>query len=215
MHLLKDHFALDNDNKESESSERKKKKKKRDHESVLDSQTAESTTLASTSAISSDSEISSYLTNNSINIDYGTKEVPNELKPILQFPSLFSRIPSQLHAALSKFNEPTPIQACSWPALLAGRDVVGIAETGRYVLPPLIDYTLLLICSSILKWKDACFWNTRPGWSLQIKIIQKTEESICTRTRSHQRVSYSDTRDFFTIGGTAWSQKCGTLRWSR
>ena len=148
MHLLKDHFALDNDNKEPESSERKKKKKKRDHESVLDSQTAESTTLASTSAISSDSEISSYLTNNSINIDYGTKEVPNELKPILQFPSLFSRIPSQLHAALSKFNEPTPIQACSWPALLAGRDVVGIAETGRYVLPLLIDYTLLLIHSS-------------------------------------------------------------------
>ena len=29
MHLLKDHFALDNDNKEPESSERKKKKKKR------------------------------------------------------------------------------------------------------------------------------------------------------------------------------------------
>ena len=28
MHLLKDHFALDNDNKEPESSERKKKKKR-------------------------------------------------------------------------------------------------------------------------------------------------------------------------------------------
>ena len=45
MHLLKDHFALDNDNKAPESSERKKKKK-RDNESILDSQTAESTTLA-------------------------------------------------------------------------------------------------------------------------------------------------------------------------
>ena len=31
---------------------------------------------------------------------------------------------------LSQFTKPTPIQACSWPPLLAGRDVVGIAETG-------------------------------------------------------------------------------------
>ncbi|TXT13318.1 hypothetical protein VHUM_00685 [Vanrija humicola] len=31
---------------------------------------------------------------------------------------------------LSAFPKPTPIQAVSWPALLANRDVVGIAETG-------------------------------------------------------------------------------------
>lgn len=31
---------------------------------------------------------------------------------------------------LSQFTKPTPIQACSWPPLLAGRDMVGIAETG-------------------------------------------------------------------------------------
>ena len=39
-----------------------------------------------------------------------------------------------VHPALLKymkrFTDPTPIQAASWPGLLAGRDVVGIAETG-------------------------------------------------------------------------------------
>ncbi|WVN87044.1 ATP-dependent RNA helicase DBP3 [Cryptococcus depauperatus CBS 7841] len=35
-----------------------------------------------------------------------------------------------VQAFLKKFTKPTPIQACSWPALLAKRDVVGIAETG-------------------------------------------------------------------------------------
>ena len=29
------------------------------------------------------------------------------------------------------YTEPTPIQACTWPPALDGRDVVGIAETGR------------------------------------------------------------------------------------
>jgi ATP-dependent RNA helicase DBP3 len=35
-----------------------------------------------------------------------------------------------LRSFLKKFTNPTPIQACSWPPLLASRDVVGIAETG-------------------------------------------------------------------------------------
>ncbi|KAL9939025.1 hypothetical protein V8E36_001838 [Tilletia maclaganii] len=46
-----------------------------------------------------------------------------ELKPHLQ-PALFSALESQ------GFKQPTPIQACCWPILLGGSDVVGIAETG-------------------------------------------------------------------------------------
>ncbi|CAD6887810.1 unnamed protein product [Tilletia controversa] len=46
-----------------------------------------------------------------------------ELKPHLQ-PDLFTALQSQ------GFAQPTPIQACCWPILLAGSDVVGIAETG-------------------------------------------------------------------------------------
>jgi len=36
----------------------------------------------------------------------------------------------QLKSTLSGFKAPTPIQACSWPAALSGKDVIGIAETG-------------------------------------------------------------------------------------
>lgn len=39
-------------------------------------------------------------------------------------------ISDSLRPYLKKFTKPTPIQACSWPPLLASRDVVGIAETG-------------------------------------------------------------------------------------
>ncbi|KAI1781689.1 hypothetical protein LXA43DRAFT_1069886 [Ganoderma leucocontextum] len=46
-----------------------------------------------------------------------------------QVPKL--NIDPKLRAAFNGFNEPTPIQACSWPPDLEGRDVVGIAETGR------------------------------------------------------------------------------------
>lgn len=39
-------------------------------------------------------------------------------------------IDPKLVPALKEFAKPTPIQACSWPALFAGKDVVGVAETG-------------------------------------------------------------------------------------
>jgi ATP-dependent RNA helicase DBP3 len=71
---------------------------------------------------SSPSDIQGYLARNSIAIH-------GDVTPILSFSSL--DIPDELRQCLLTFNEPTPIQACTWPPLLAGRDVVGIAETGR------------------------------------------------------------------------------------
>lgn len=77
--------------------------------------------LASNS-ISPPSDIQGYLARNSIAIH-------GDVTPILSFTSL--DIPDELRQCLLTFKEPTPIQACTWPPLLAGRDVVGIAETGR------------------------------------------------------------------------------------
>ena len=54
--------------------------------------------------------------------------LPPLYPPHLTIPTL--PIPAPLLQYLTKFPSPTPIQACSWPALLGGRDVVGIAETG-------------------------------------------------------------------------------------
>jgi ATP-dependent RNA helicase DBP3 len=56
------------------------------------------------------------------------KLIPELYPPRLDILSL--PISDSLRPYLKKFTTPTPIQACSWPPLLASRDVVGIAETG-------------------------------------------------------------------------------------
>ncbi|KAL0950474.1 hypothetical protein HGRIS_007286 [Hohenbuehelia grisea] len=73
----------------------------------------------------SDTEVSSFLSKNSITIHAGSATVT----PILNFNQLPIR-QDLLNAFSSKFKEPTPIQACAWPPALQGRDLVGIAETG-------------------------------------------------------------------------------------
>lgn len=72
-------------------------------------------------------DVSSYLASNSISIESPGTPVA----PVLSFDQL--GISPKLRQALKNFAQPTPIQACAWPALLAGHDVVGIAETGRCV----------------------------------------------------------------------------------
>lgn len=83
----------------------------------------------------SDTEVSDYLSNNTVSIQADSlrapsSPLPSPLKPFISFATLLPYIPELLHASVSKFKEPTPIQACCWPAALQGRDVVGIAETG-------------------------------------------------------------------------------------
>ena len=63
-----------------------------------------------------------YLATNAITL------LPQLYPPQLNIAAL--PISDALRPFLKKFTNPTPIQACSWPPLLASRDVVGIAETG-------------------------------------------------------------------------------------
>ncbi|KIR56457.1 ATP-dependent RNA helicase DBP3 [Cryptococcus gattii Ru294] len=67
-------------------------------------------------------EHNSFLTSNNITL------TPSIFPPLLSIRDL--PINSKLQPFLNKFEKPTPIQACSWPALLRKKDVVGIAETG-------------------------------------------------------------------------------------
>jgi ATP-dependent RNA helicase DBP3 len=63
----------------------------------------------------------------------------------------FSDLPcdKKIYTHVTKdFKAPTPIQAASWPALFAGRDVIGIAETGSgktlgFTLPALVHLSEL------------------------------------------------------------------------
>ena len=141
----------------SQELERKKKRKKREDVSEdntskkekrrrrkTDDDTSEllaalvpstSSTLASTPVSEpSSSEIEEYLQSNSITLTTAKNGLP--IKPVISFDQL--QIPPELKTALSDFQNPTPIQACSWPPALRGQDVVGIAETGRYDYIPII-----------------------------------------------------------------------------
>lgn len=95
--------------------EKKKKKRIQDTESTV--------------APISTSEAQAFLEKHSITI-HAPPSVSSIL-PVTSFDQL--DVPHGLRAAFDEFKEPTPIQAAAWPWALSGRDVIGIAETGRCV----------------------------------------------------------------------------------
>ncbi|KAF1848381.1 DEAD-domain-containing protein [Cucurbitaria berberidis CBS 394.84] len=73
------------------------------------------------------SDIDAFLTKNVMTID-DPKPAARKLRPITNFKYL--PIEESQRAPFAKFSAPTPIQAATWPFLLSGRDMVGVAETG-------------------------------------------------------------------------------------
>jgi len=143
---------VDNDIQEKSKSEFKKdrkEKKRQKHDglsstfsSLLSTPTESSTapskdtsphplipnsTSISVTSPSSAAEAEAFLKKHSIKIH--TPEGVPRAAPVIKFSQL--NVPAELQSAFSGFKEPTPIQACTWPPALEGRDVVGIAETGR------------------------------------------------------------------------------------
>jgi ATP-dependent RNA helicase DBP3 len=74
------------------------------------------------------SDIDAFLTKNTMTID-DPKPTARKLRPIINFKYLPTTDESQ-RAPFANFAAPTPIQAATWPFLLSGRDMVGVAETG-------------------------------------------------------------------------------------
>jgi ATP-dependent RNA helicase DBP3 len=75
----------------------------------------------------SEAEVESFLRANYITVSDPTSSAP--LRPIINF----SQLPATKilgKSPFANFKSPTPIQAASWPFLLSGRDVIGVAETG-------------------------------------------------------------------------------------
>lgn len=82
-----------------------------------------SKTIDISKASASDAETSSFLEKHNITVN-----------PASTYPAFLSLnnlpIDAKLRPFVSKFTNPTPIQATSWPPLFMGKDVIGIAETG-------------------------------------------------------------------------------------
>jgi ATP-dependent RNA helicase DBP3 len=74
------------------------------------------------------SEIDTFLATNFISIIDPIPSAAN-LRPLTKFSFLPISDPAQ-RAPFKAFKAPTPIQAAAWPFLFAGRDVIGVAETG-------------------------------------------------------------------------------------
>ena len=74
------------------------------------------------------SEIDQFLAENFISITDPLSPSAT-LRPITNFDYLPISEPAH-RAPFKNFKAPTPIQAAAWPFLLAGRDVIGVAETG-------------------------------------------------------------------------------------
>lgn len=73
-------------------------------------------------------EIDAFLTKHVVTID-DPKPAARKLRPITNFKYLPITDKAQ-RAPFASFTTPTPIQAATWPSLLSGRDVIGVAETG-------------------------------------------------------------------------------------
>ena len=126
-------------NTEEPSPPKKQKKGKRDKQvesedhaqpstSVTSSETSPPVQIAFTPTDST--AAAAFLTKHSITIHTPPSLPP--VVPVISFDQL--QVPEALKVAFKDFNEPTPIQACAWPPALQRHDVVGIAETGRFVL---------------------------------------------------------------------------------
>jgi ATP-dependent RNA helicase DBP3 len=115
-----------------EKAEKKKRKeeKKRKREAEAGEAAADTEASASADAAASglvqptpfNSSHDAYLTSQNVTLE------PRLFPPFLSIPSL--PVHPSIGSWLGKFKSPTPIQSCSWPALLGGRDVIAIAETG-------------------------------------------------------------------------------------
>jgi ATP-dependent RNA helicase DBP3 len=94
------------------------------HSQSVDDSYTEDSALAALSQ----TEIDKFLADNFISIT-DPKSSTMTFRPILNFSYLPVSDPAQ-RTPFKAFKAPTPIQAAAWPYLLAGRDVIGVAETG-------------------------------------------------------------------------------------
>ena len=69
--------------------------------------------------------------NNIVVTNFDEKSTAKILNPVLSFQHAFHQYPD-IMATIKKqgFSKPSPIQAQSWPYLLSGKDLIGIAQTG-------------------------------------------------------------------------------------
>lgn len=109
----------------TEKSEKKDKKEKKVKEGSKKEESGEKAKAEYTVPSASGPEVEAFYKENEVSVDY---PVEKHIQPVLSFDEL--SLDSRIQKVLSVFPKPTPIQSVSWPYLLSGKDVIGVAETG-------------------------------------------------------------------------------------
>jgi ATP-dependent RNA helicase DBP3 len=112
------------DSTTTESTSKKHKKKEHKDKDIPNPPSTVPTAVSTRAPTPSLADQKTFLEKHSITIHSALPIVP-----ILSFSQL--SIDPRLCPAFEGFSTPTPIQACTWPPVLEGKDVIGIAETGR------------------------------------------------------------------------------------
>ncbi|BGP18496.1 hypothetical protein JCM10213_001188 [Rhodosporidiobolus nylandii] len=141
---------------------------------VADAPSSSSTSapVASTSAAPapSSAECEAFLKEN--NVSYVPETTASDYPPVLSFAQL--PLHDGVRKGLAGFTKPTPIQSASFPLMLGGRDVVGIAETGSGKTVafgvPAIEHILTLPSTAAASKKGK---NTAP---VSVLIVCPTRE---------------------------------------
>ena len=125
---------------EGEEKKKKKSKKSKAAELVDEAAPAESEApVASTSTPAAaptgptSAAISTFLKDN--RVSHEPVEACAEYPPVLSFAAL--PLDDSVRKGLAQYTTPTPIQSASFPVMMGGRDVIGIAETGSVQAPRL------------------------------------------------------------------------------
>ncbi|KAF2859490.1 DEAD-domain-containing protein [Piedraia hortae CBS 480.64] len=115
------------DQEENERKERKKAKKAAKALKAAESSAKQDKPYTEDAALTAlaQSEIDDFVVKHRMTIEDSNN---SSFRPIISFKYL--PVDESQKAPFSTFSAPTPIQAAVWPYLFAGRDVVGVAETG-------------------------------------------------------------------------------------
>lgn len=109
----------------SEKKDKKDKKDKSEKKEKKEKETKSEEPAPSSTASPTQAQVDDFLKTNFIAIEDPDHD---STKPILSFDQM--NIDKRILKVLSQFPTPTPIQSASWPYLVNGRDIVGVAETG-------------------------------------------------------------------------------------
>ncbi|GAA6048846.1 hypothetical protein JCM3770_003649 [Rhodotorula araucariae] len=115
---------------------------------------ASTSTAFTLAGAASPAETEAFLKDN--NVSYDPETASAAYPPVLSFASL--PLNAGVRKGLSAYTKPTPIQSASFPLMLGGRDVIGIAETGSGKTVafgvPAIEHILSLSTTSAKKGKS-------------------------------------------------------------